>query len=269
MYPNAPRWTDPGEPVELRYYLAVFRRRLLLILAIVIVATAVAGLATPRTHKYNATALIYVGADKFSVSPTAAYSYDPTQLVDRLMKTYAVMLDSEPIAADAISATSVAHTPKQVVRETQVTPGTDTQLLTVTVTDRDPRVAQQLSNGLADAFMNKVRTLDAQPGPGSLPSLPAYIFQRPDLPDQPLSNGLLRNLALAAFFGLLVAVGTVLLLDHLDLTIRSISGAETRLHLPVLGFLPYNSTHAAGTRAPVVYVEPRTPERQPQPRIGA
>lgn len=143
--------------MELRYYLAVLRKRLVLILALVIVAVGIAGLATPHKAKYSADATIYVGASRFPVSSATTFTYDPTQLVEQLMKTYSAMLDSEPIANDALRATGVARTPKKVVAETEVTPGTDTQLLKVTVTDRDPRVAQQLTNAVADAFMTKIR----------------------------------------------------------------------------------------------------------------
>lgn len=229
--------------MELRHYFGILRRRLLLVLVTVVVALAVAGLATPKTHKYTANAVIYVGATKFSLSPGTSYSYDPTQLVDRLIPTYAALLDSEPIAADAIAATQVQRTPKKVVKESQVTPGKGTQLLMVSVTDKDPAVAQKLANGIADAFEHNVGALNSRPGQGSLPSVPAYVFQRADLPDKALSTGLLRNLALAGFFGLLISVGLVLLLDYLDLTLKTAGEAERRLQLPVLGFISFVPGH--------------------------
>lgn len=254
--------------MELRYYLALLRQRLLLILALVIVALGVAALATPRPAKYSADTIIYVGATNFPVSSTNAFTYDPTQLVGQLMKTYSAMLDSEPIANDALRATGAPRTAKQVVAETEVTPGTDTQLLTVTVTDRDPRVAQQLTNAVADAFMTKVRAISVVPGEGSLPSIPAYVFQRAELPDAPNGTGLIRNLALAGFFALLVGAGLVLLLDRMDLTIRSTREAESRLQLPVLGILPYNSAHAAGNKVLIVNVE-QASLFTPRPANGA
>ena len=176
-----------GAPVELRHYFAILRSRAALLLLFVLASVAVAWVVTPKSHKYSAQAVIYVGARQFSVSPGSQYNYDPTLLVQRLMQTYAQMLDSEPIATDALHATSVPRTPKQVVKESDVTPGTNTQLLSIAVTDRVPAVAQKLANGIADTFIRKAQTLDVQPGPGSLPSLPAYIF-RGRISPSPLSR---------------------------------------------------------------------------------
>ena len=48
--------------MELRRYLSILRRRLLLILAIVVAALAAGWLITPRTHQYTASSTLYVGS---------------------------------------------------------------------------------------------------------------------------------------------------------------------------------------------------------------
>src|SRR4051794_40675740 len=143
--------------VELRLYLAVLRRRLLPLLAVCIVALGVAWVATPKRHHYTARTVIYVGATNFAVSGTEPLRFDPTLIVERLMQTYADMLRSEPVAQAALQLSQVPRTEKQAVKEVAITPGKDTQLLTIAVTDRDPLVAQRLANGMADAFMQKVQ----------------------------------------------------------------------------------------------------------------
>src|SRR4051794_9882843 len=216
---------------------------MIIVVAAVLAAVIAAWVITPKTAKYAATATIYVGARQFSVSPDARYSFDPTALVERLMLTYSKMLDSKPIAEDALRASGVQRSSDDVVKHTNVQPSKDTQLLTVTVTDSDPEVARTLTNAISQAFVEKVATLDAGAAPaqeGTLPGLPAYIFEKSKLPTTPVSNGLLRNTILAAFFGLLVSVGIVFLLEYLDLTIKSPSEAEARLQLPVLGVIPYD-----------------------------
>jgi capsular polysaccharide biosynthesis protein len=216
---------------------------------------------TPKTAKYAATATIYVGARQFSVSPDARYSFDPTALVERLMLTYSKMLDSKPIAEDALRASGAQRSSSEVVANTDVQPSKDTQLLTVTVTDPDPAVARTLTNAIAQAFVEKVATLDAGAAPaqeGTLPGLPAYIFEKAKLPTTPVSNGLLRNSILAGLFGLLVSVGIVFLLEYLDLTVKSPSEAEARLHLPVLGVIPYDPDQESVRMGP----------RRGRPQIG-
>ena len=235
-----------GAAVDLRYYLALLRRRWIVVLTTVLAATTVAGLATPKSAEYASETVIYVGLSQYS--PTEDYSYDPTLLATRLMQTYAVLLDSELIATEAVRSAGADRDPEAVVEATEVTAGKDTQLLTVRVVDERPEVAQSLAKSIADAFIAKVQQrAGARPGPGSLPSLPAYVFQPAELPTEPEPSQLPRNLALAAFFGLLVAGGLVLLLDHLDVTVRSPTQAEEVLGQPVLGFIPYNPKQTAFT----------------------
>src|SRR3954451_7374662 len=151
--------------------------------ALVLVAVAAGWLATPKTARYTAKSTIYVGSSRFSIAPNQQFSYDPTQLVAGLLKTYAQMLDSKPIAADAIGLARVPRTPDDVVKATNVTPVTDTQLLDVTVTDSDRQTAQRLSNAVSDAFIKRITLFESNPSPGTLPSAPAYIFQRADIPE--------------------------------------------------------------------------------------
>jgi capsular polysaccharide biosynthesis protein len=233
--------------VEIHHYLAILRRRIAIILVAVLAAVAAAWLATPRTPHYTAKAVIYVGARQFSLAPTAQYLYDPTQLVQRLMLTYAQMLDSEPIADDALRATGVQRSAADVVANSAVVPGKDTQLLSVSVTDTSPDVARTLTNGIAQAFVEKVQTLEPNvpAREGSLPALPAYIFEKAKVPTVPDSSGLYRNIILAGFFALMVSVGIVFLLEYLDLTMKNPAEAEARLQLPVLGVIPYSPDQAA------------------------
>jgi len=64
----------------------------------------------------------------------------------------------------------------------------------------------------------------------------------PSRPSWPL------NLAFAGLFGVVLAVGTAVLLEYFDTSFRNVADVETRLRLPVLGIIPFQSdplAHAA------------------------
>jgi capsular polysaccharide biosynthesis protein len=241
--------------VELRQYLGLLRRRWAAVLGLVAVAVAVAAVTTVSSHRHAASTVIYVGATEFSAAGGEAATADPTLLAERLLGTYAALLESRSVISEAIEMTGVDRSVGDVLGATEVTPGTDTQLLTVTVTDSDPVVAQALANAVSDEFISRVAQLGDQPGPGSLPSLPAYIFQRAEVPDDSIAGRLGRNVVLAGLFGLLVAAGLVLLLEQLDVTLKDKAEAEARLELPVLGAIPHDPGLAAGVRKPVANVQ--------------
>ncbi|HWG72590.1 MAG TPA: hypothetical protein VG184_00900 [Acidimicrobiales bacterium] len=228
--------------MELRRYLAIVARRWLLIIVTVVLALGVAYLVTPRTSLYTAQSTIVVGPRQYSTTSFPAnLSGNQVAGLQVLMLTYADLIASAPIAADAIALTHAPRAVGTVVAETKASPALDTQILTVTVTDPNPAVAQELATGVADAFVAKVNPLSptAPAAAGAVPEIPAYVFEPAGLPTSPQSTGLGSRLVTAAIFGLLAAVLLAILLEYLDVTLNSPDDAERRLELPVLGVLPY------------------------------
>ncbi len=73
---------------------------------------------------------------------------------------------------------------------------------------------------------------------GSIPSIPASIFERANLPTVPRPVGLANHLLVAAMFGFVLSAGLVLLIEYLDVTVKDADDVERRLELPVLGVIP-------------------------------
>ncbi len=254
--------------MELLRYLNLLRQRLWLVV-LALAAGLVAGyLATPTDAVYQATSRIYVGAREFRVEPaTGDLSNDRIAGVERVLLTFASMADSESIAQDAIASSGVPRSTAAVVGATTATPQPGTQLLEITVVDTDPGIAQSIANGMADAFVEAVQ--EFEPGApaieGSLPALPAYVFERARLPVVPASTGLVRNLILNGAFGLIAAVALVILLDYLDLTIHGADDVERRLGLPVLGSIPFDRGREPDARA---LLRAAWPAKTPAPTAG-
>ncbi|MGH9186391.1 MAG: YveK family protein [Acidimicrobiales bacterium] len=232
--------------MEFYRYLTIIRRRWLLVIITVAAAVFAGWAITPRDSQYTATSTIYVG-NRIIDFQGAGLSVDRALALDRLLGTFSLMIDAKPVATEAINRTGVDRNPEEVVDATTVAPPFGTQLLNIRVTDRDPRVARDLANGLADAFRDQVEEyeggdIDSETGTsgeGDLPSgLPAYVYERATLPTAPQPSDLLHNILLGGLFGLVASILLAFTLEYLDLTVRSASDAERRLDLPVLGVVP-------------------------------
>jgi capsular polysaccharide biosynthesis protein len=227
--------------MEILTYLRVLRRRWPLVVATVAVALGLAYASAPRTRVYRATSTIVVGPRQLSTDPNRSdFSGDLANGLTNLTATYAALLDSEVIATEAVRRTGVPRSPGGVVAATTATAVPATQVLRVSVVDPVPAVAQALATGMATAFVDRVTsfTPGTPPSVGSPPAVPVYLYQPAGLPFAPLPLGTRSRLATAGIFGLLAAVGAVLLLEHLDLSVRTVADAERRLRLPVLGAIP-------------------------------
>jgi capsular polysaccharide biosynthesis protein len=201
-------------------------------------------MTTDRTPHSTASSSIYVGASRFSFDAGTA---DPNatggQLaagLERLIATFAAMIHSEPIAQDAVELTGVQRSASSVLAETVASPLLGTNLLVVTVTDTDPAMAQQLSIGMAETFVRKIKDLEpGKPvGEGQVPSAPATIFERAKLPTVPTQQGLASKLLTAGLFGFAAAAGAAFFVEYLDITVKTAEDAQRRLELPILGVVP-------------------------------
>lgn len=254
--------------MELHRYLSILRRRLVVVVLAVIVCAAAAWAATPKKAQYSAQSVIYIGAQKYALNPSssAQYTIDPTLVVKNIMSTYQAMLHSEPIASDAIQLAHVPLSSDEVLGRTTVAQEKDTQLLDVTVKDEIPERARRLADSMTQAFVSKIQSLDTSSNSpaqvGTLPGVPAYVFERAKLPAGPDSNGLATKMVLGGLFGLLSSIGIVFLLEYLDLTIKSPVEAERRLQLPVLAVIPFDRDHPDVDAVPATRgAQPHSPAR--------
>lgn len=237
--------------MELRRYLHLIRRRLLLVLVTTLVGALAGYGATSHTTKYRTTSVLYVGALDLSTNPAQLYLENQ---LNQIVATFASMIPSPVIAEKAVLLTGVNRNVGTVVSETKATVVTGTNLIDITVTDPSPLVAQELTNGLSEAFVQQVKSYpsssasssasssssgaaNSSTGQGAVPSVPAYVFQAAAL-GAAVSNGLVRKVVLGAVFGLVGSILLVLLLDYVDLTVRSPAEIERRLGLPTLGIVP-------------------------------
>jgi capsular polysaccharide biosynthesis protein len=234
--------------VEIRRYLAILRRWVVLVVLIVAAALAAGWAIAPRGHTYSATSIVYVGQRTINIAPTGGQvSGDYAAGLDRLISTFTAMVPTTRIAAAAVASAHVARGPEGVVANTAAKQVPATDLITITYTDSDPHVTQTVDNALANALVAAVPTVDPTSGSASTSSGQVLsVYQPASLPTVPNHKGTARDLILAGLFGVIVAGCLVALLEYLDITLRSPEQVERQLELPVLGVVP-----ALGARLPV------------------
>lgn len=205
-----------------------------------VAGAAVGYVTTSRTPDYTATATIYVGAVNLGADETQLFAQAG---LDDVVASFAAMIPSPVIAQKAINETHVDRYSGEVAASTVAVVEPSTSLIAVSVTDVNAATAIRLANGVSNAFVNQVsqyQSSDTAPT-GTRPNEPAYVFQNA-VSAVESSTGLIRALILGILFGLIIAVLAILLLDYLDVTIKSPEELERRVGLPVLGIIPLLSS---------------------------
>jgi capsular polysaccharide biosynthesis protein len=234
--------------MELRRYFDLIRRRLALVIVAVIVGAGIGYVTTSRTTVYTATAEIYVGNLNLGANQVDLYAEAG---LNEVVATFAQMIPSTVIAQKAITKEHLNRYAGEVAASTSSVVVTGTNLIDVSVSDANQRDAVRLANGVSNAFVSQIAQYQATgTGPttqGQVPNEPAYVFQDATAASRS-STGVTKKFVLGAVFGFAIAVLLVLLLDYLDVTIKSPEELERRVGLVVLGIVPRFGTLPLDTR---------------------
>lgn len=106
-----------------------------------------------------------------------------------------------------------------------------------------------------DALLERYNQLNASAG---ATANNVSIVDKADIPSQPSSPNLLKNLAIAGLLGCVLAAAIVFLRDHFDDTVRSPLDVEAKLGMPLLGLIPRAEMDAADALAQVK-LDPKLP----------
>ena len=144
--------------MELQLYLDILKRRALVIITVVVVAVlvvAAARLVTPPVYKAETTVRILLDVGVMDFVLREDYN-------KRLLNTYAEVLKSDPFLERAISqlspqASSLSASELGENIAVEVIP--DTELISISVQDNNPVVAQQLANTLSRLLMEYAQDL--------------------------------------------------------------------------------------------------------------
>ena len=109
----------------------------------------------------------------------------------------------------------------------------DSQVVTVTAQDKDPKLARDIANTVAEIFKTEVVKIMNVDNVTILSEAEVAKNQSPIKPRPML------NVVIAFVVGLMASVGLVFLLEYLDNTVKKEEDVENLLGLPVLGIVTH------------------------------
>lgn len=156
-----------------------------------------------------------------------------------LVDTYIVIL-REGTTLDEVSAkTDIPYTPKELSKKISCAAINDTEVFKVTVTDPSPEMAAKIARAIADILPNRVSEVIE----GSTVS----IVRPAEVPKEPSSPNLMKNMLLGAIFGFFISALYVALRYILDDRIRDAARTlKENYPYPVLAVIPDLMTNSGG-----------------------
>ena len=148
--------------MELRDYIQVIRaRQWVIVQAVVIVtlATLVVSLVVPKSYSGQAQVLI---TEKNSAAALLGNTLPLSTQPERTLETQVEMMKRRPIAEEVIRKLNLQTTPEELLRRVRVSALGQTNLVNITATDSDPRIAANIANAIAEVYVTSARDAERQ-----------------------------------------------------------------------------------------------------------
>lgn len=221
-------------PTGARGFFSTILRAWALILGLTIVgALGALGYCWFQDPEYKANATVYVTSGTSSMSST----WDGVKSSQDRMATYAKLVYSDAVLAPAIAAADLDMPVQQARESVQVEVDPLITTMTVSATDNDPLVAQNLANAVSDSLADAVSTLDVPSGGGS-PAARVTVINSAQVESDPVWPKPLITVPIAAAVGLLVGLLAALIIERFNNRARDVKDAEVALGAGNLASIP-------------------------------
>ena len=217
------------ETISLKELFDTLKKRLTLIISITLIAMIASAVISyfVITPQYKSSTQILVNQqDQESVS---LYGTNAVQTNIQLIGTYSGIIKSAAILNNVKEDLNLDMSVSELNSKITVENDQGSLLMTLSVTDKDPKLALDIANKTAEVFEKEIKNMMSVDNVKVLPLAEDQENQAPISPNPPL------NIVIAAVVGLMIGVGLSFLLEYLDNTLKTEQDIEKLLELPVLG----------------------------------
>ncbi|MBV6679100.1 YveK family protein [Bacillus thuringiensis] len=218
------------ETISLKELFYILKKRLAMILVIAFGAAIVSAIISFffMTPIYQSSTQILVNQKK---QEGAMFQAGEIQTNIQLTNTYKVIIKSPVILEQVNEKLNLNMTSQALTGKINVANEKDSQVISVTAEDKDPKLARDIANATADVFKGEVAKIMNVDNVTVLSKAEVAENQSPIKPAPML------NVAIAFIVGLIASVGLAFLLEYLDNTVKKEEDVENLLGLPVLGIV--------------------------------
>jgi capsular polysaccharide biosynthesis protein len=200
---------------------------LLVGVAFAVVAYSVCRFVLPE--EFQSTTSVYI-LDKSDSNNNSSTTYSDLQVGTQLTNDYAEIIKSRSVVEAVIANLGLDEDYDSLSRKIEVTTPTDTRIVTITVTDHDPSMAQKIANEVRDQATKQITSVMAIDA--------VNVVDQANLPTEKSAPHNTRDAAVAAIIGMLL-VSVILIVRYLmDDTIKTSEDIEKYLELPTLALVP-------------------------------
>lgn len=234
------------DTITLQEIIQTIKKRIALIISISLAFLIIGAFITffITTPKYQSSTQILINQSQNDEEISSA----DLQSSRELISTYNVIMTSPAILEPVQDEIDFEGTMDELRSKINVAAEEESQVATVTIEDTDPQRAVRIANTLSQTFEQQI------PNIMDVDNVSVLSEAEVQNSTEPVSPRPLLNLAISLLIGLIVGIGTALIIDFLDKSIKTERDIEKELGIPILGVVPFiseqeNKTSNTGQKA--------------------
>ena len=221
------------EELDLKQLFKIFWNKRLHIITIVLVFLIIGSIYSfafvkPRYQAY--TTLVLAQSNTDGNSATQEITQSDLTLNQKLVSTYSELVKTKNVLREVIKELRLKVNEEELRKNVTVSLVKDTELIKITVTNKNALDAKNIANKTAEIFSDRVKDIYNIDN--------VYIVDEAEESSKPYNINHVKDLVIFMAIGLVVAVVYVLLANLLDTTVKSAEDIEKELEISVLASIP-------------------------------
>lgn len=228
-------YEDDEIEIDLMELFYALKKRILVILAVMLLGAVVAGAYTKIlvTPMYSATSTMLVLTKETTLSSLA-----DLQIGSQLTQDYSLLLTTRTVMQDVVDNLGLDMTYEELEKSITIDYPQDTRIMEITVTNEDPELAKEIVDEVANVGSDFIGD--------QMEVVPPKIVEEGEVPTKPDSPSMSKNILLGLLAGLVLSAGVVVLMTVMNDTIKSEDDIEKYLGLSTLASVPDRKDYISG-----------------------
>ena len=205
-----------------------FKQRVVLIAFITFLVCTISSVCILFFEKpyYRSTATLVLTGFSSNNSDSTITNNDLT-INSKLVDTYQEIIKSKKVLNQVIARLSLDITPENLAKKIKVSSVKKTEIISVSVVDRNPQSATKIANEVANVFSTEVKKIYNIEN--------VTILDSAEIPTNSANLSFLNQFMIAFIFGLLFSVFITFIVSYFDTTIKTVEQIADVTGLPIIG----------------------------------
>ena len=212
------------EEINLRDLLSYFKKRLVLFVVMVLFVVSAGTVYSVFIQKpeYKAQATVILSSDKSKTTIQSEINANKN-----LIDTYTEVVKSHRVLDRVKSEMQINDSYEQLVKKVTVASLKDTEIISISVVDLDKYHSYSLANKIADTFTDEISQIYNDKS--------VNVLDRAVEPQKPYNVDIIKQEAIYAAAGIILATAVIFLMFYFDRTIKTTEQIEQLFKLPIFG----------------------------------